>query len=125
MPELSLSPEYIARLIVKLRAVQARVDVDEDDGSNPSDDEAVQSLRETPDDLEREELPEEVRGTGRQAQAELVALLWLGRGDAEVDDWDELVVRAEERQENATEEYLLEQPLVAEYLAEGLEKLGL
>jgi hypothetical protein len=59
------------------------------------------------------------------AQAELVALMWLGRGDVEPEEFSATVELAESRREVPTDDYLLDQPLVAEWLAEGLEKLGL
>jgi hypothetical protein len=125
-PALTLTPDYIGTLIVKFRAVQAREEaVIDDSGSNPSDDRALDVLQETTDDLTAEELREEIRGIGPAAQAEIVALTWIGRGDAEPEEWLATVELAEGRREIPTEEYLLEQPLVAEWLAEGLEKLGL
>jgi len=51
--------------------------------------------------------------------------MWLGRDDGDADDWEELVAQAHERRETPTEDYLLDQPLVAEYWLEGMERLGL
>lgn len=50
---------------------------------------------------------------------ELIALMWLGRGDETADDWSDLL-------ENAfgnDAEYLCEQALLAQYLEAGLRKL--
>lgn len=54
-----------------------------------------------------------------------MALLWLGRGDAENEEWKETVQMARERRMTATERYLLGEPLVGEYWAEGVAKLGI
>ena len=64
-------------------------------------------------------------------QIDLVALMWLGRGDGTVDEWDELRGRAvEARGEygNAraeTARYLLGEPMLGDFLADGLDELGI
>jgi len=57
-------------------------------------------------------------------QVELIAIAWLGRGDSSKDDWQELLELARERLSDHTAEYLLDMPLLAEYLQEGLQELG-
>jgi hypothetical protein len=59
-------------------------------------------------------------------QVDLVALLRLGRGDAASGEWSDLraeVARNYDR--GSTIRYLLGQPMLADFLAEGLEELGL
>ena len=77
------------------------------------------------DDLSREEVVEEIQGLTPRQQAELVALMWLGRGDGEPEEWNELLARAIERREVPTEIYLLDHPLLAENWLDGMERLGL
>lgn len=78
---LSLPSDYLARLIVKARGLQAReAEVDPLPGSNASDDNMLDAVQETRGDLSREELREELEGLHDRAQAELVALMWIGRG---------------------------------------------
>lgn len=124
--ELSVAPDYLARLIVMVRGVQGREAlVDEESGSNPTDDDAADALQETPGDLSRREVAAELRGLGPQTQAELVALMWTGRGDAEPDEWEQTVELAAASREMPTELYLMGTPLLAEYWADGMEKLGI
>jgi len=126
MPTLSLPTDYLARLILKTRGLQAQEgEVDTLSGSNPTDDGVIDAMQDTPGDLTREELREEIRGLNDRQQAELVALLWLGRGDAENEEWEQTVQMARERRMTATERYLLGEPLVGEHWAEGIEKLGI
>ena len=125
MDDLAINTDYLGSLILKVRALMAREGpVDPEFGDNPTDDEGPAVLQETPDDLSREEIIEEINGLNAEQQAQLVALLWLGRGDGNPDDWERLNALAAERAETPTAEYLLEHPLVAEYWADGLEKLG-
>ncbi len=125
MAQLTINPPYLFMLILKVRAFMAREDVDTPDpGGNPTDDEVPATLQDLPDDLSREEVVEEINGLGPTEQAELVALMWIGRGDSEPEEWDELMKLADERREVATSHYLLDHPQVADYWAEALDKLG-
>ncbi len=126
MADLTLSPDYIGRLIVKMRAVQGREGVtDADSGSNPADDNMIDALQNTPGDLSREELREEINGLSPEEQAELVALMWTGRGDAEPEDWAGTIELAASRRETPAAHYLMSEPLAADFWADGLDKLGL
>lgn len=125
MTDLSITPDYLGRLIVKLRGLQARAgEVDEDSGSNAPDDNMIDAVQDTPGDLTRQEIREEIRALNERQQAELVALLWIGRGDAEPEAWEDTIALARERRDTPTDRYLLRQPLAAEYWAEGAERLG-
>ena len=125
MSKLTLNPEYVATLVLKVRALMAREGlVTPDTGGNPTDDEVPATLQEIEDDLSREEVVEEIEGLSRLQQSELVALMWLGRGDSEPEEWGESLQLADERREVPTSQYLLDHPLVADYWAEGLDKLG-
>lgn len=124
MTLLHVDPDYIERLIVKVRAVMAREATDiSDPGGNDSDDAIPSALQELPGDLSREELIEEIQGLNDRQQAELVALMWIGREDGEPAEWQDYINRAIEGKTTPTEHYLLDQPLLAEYWSEGLERL--
>jgi hypothetical protein len=127
MAELSIDPDYLRHLIVKVRSFMAKEETDlPDDGSNPIDDEmSPGALQDEEGDLSREEVVEEIQGLTPRQRAELVALMWLGRGDAEPEEWGDLVARAFERREVPTENYLLDHPLLAEHWLDGMERLNL
>jgi hypothetical protein len=61
---LSLDPDYLRMLVLKVRAFMGKEDTEvPDDGSNPTDDEMPSSaFQEDDDDLSREEVMEEIRG---------------------------------------------------------------
>lgn len=128
MDELDISPAYVHLLILKARALTVTEDeVTPDAGGNaidPVDHALPDTMQEEDDDLTREELIEELEGLDDDQQAELVALMWLGRGDAEPEEWADLVKLANERHESETGPYLLDHPQLAEYWAEGLDRLG-
>ncbi len=125
MPELTLPSDYIGQLIVRMRAVQGREEeTDADSGSNATDEQAIDALQETPGDLTRAHLRAEIRGLSQEEQAELVALLLTGRGDAEPQEWQAIKETALESIGMPIDRYLMAEPLVADLWAEGLEKLG-
>lgn len=57
-------------------------------------------------------------------QATLVALMWIGRGDYDLDRWDEALDYAREAAGVSTADYLIATPLLADYLDEGLSLHG-
>ena len=67
------------------------------------------------------------RSPASEEQVDLVALMRLGRGDGTIEEWDDLRREAaDERERNRhTARYLLGQPLLGDYLADGLAAFGL
>jgi hypothetical protein len=124
---LSIDPGYLRRLVVKVRSFMGKEAQDlPDDAPNPTDDAMPASaLQDEEDDLSREEVVEEIRGLEPREQAELVALMWLGRDEGDPEEFEALVKQALERREVPTENYLLDHPQVADYWLEGLDRLGL
>jgi hypothetical protein len=124
MDELNLNPAFLRELILKLRAIMAQEEmVSPDSGSNPTDDEGAATLQDNPEDLTRDEISLAVDDLEPDQQAELVALMWIGRGDMEPEEWEEALEMAAERSDGPTSAYLLSHPHVADYLDEGLDKL--
>jgi hypothetical protein len=72
-----------------------------------------------------------IRALNEDEQIDLVALMWLGRGDGTIDEWEDLRSRAAERRNGyrnprwETVRYLLGEPLLGDFLAEGLDKFGI
>ena len=121
---LTLNPDFLRSLILKLRAVMAQEElVSPDSGSNASDDEGPATLQDSPDNLIREEIAAQIEDLEPDQQAELVALMWIGRGDLEPEEWSEAVEMAANRQDGPTSRYLLTHPHVADHLDEGLDLL--
>lgn len=122
---LSIERDYLARLIIKVRALEAREGVvDPESGSNAVDDGMRDVLQDEPGDLSRSEVLREIAGLNERQQAELVALLWTGRGDAEPEEWERTIEIARSRKEVPTPRYLLDDPLLPEYWLEGASRLG-
>src|ERR1700759_4784956 len=117
----------LAYIVEKAREYDAEVPVDPDaaTGSDPADDDERQILLDTPDNPTAQELRDAIDGLNLDEREELLALLWLGRGDYDAQSWAEALRQARETQSSTEAEYLLGTPLLGDYLEEGVEALGL
>jgi len=70
-----------------------------------------QELKTTIDDLEPDQ------------QIALVALMWVGRGDFSITEWNEALRNAEDSWNPHTADYLIGTSLLADYLSEGLQQI--
>lgn len=71
-------------------------------------------------DSTRAELESVIGDLEPDQQIELVALMWLGRGDYTLDDWEQAKRDAAAAYNARTASYLIGTPLLADYLEEGL-----
>jgi hypothetical protein len=100
---------------------------DPDSGSNPIDDGATDVLVSGTDDATEDEVRSMIAGLNDDERASLLALLYVGRGDMEPEEWGEAVRFAREREaagEGAAHE-LLGSPDAGDLLDEGLDALGI
>jgi len=118
---LDIAPEKVAHIIVLARELDSKVgawdgDIDENDPDS--------ILEARANDPLEAELREFIADLNIDEQVSLVALMWVGRGTYEPEDWDEAVDTARSERVNKTENYLLGVPMLSDYLEEGLEKMG-
>lgn len=125
--DIELNPEIVAGIIDMAREFNEQDDVTplEDETEPEIGDEAFsgamldrhgadpyyQQLKTTIEDLEPDQ------------QMTLVSLMWVGRGDYTLDEWDDAFDHAEESWNDHTADYLIGTPLLADYLSEALELL--
>lgn len=121
---LNIPIQTIAWIIVKAREFDVKEEGDvattEDDGDNP-----LGVLEDRRDDPTAQELVTWITDLTETQQAELVALMWLGRGDDDASGYPDLVEEARGQQGARTAPYLLGTPRLGDYLEDGLEKLGI
>lgn len=123
--ELAVSPEAGFFILEKAREFDEKTPpINSPDGSNPSDDGGVEVLEAFRDDPAYVELVAAIRGLDEDSQVDLVALMWLGRGDFTLDEWDDCRRLARERRSTPTAQYIAGTPLASDYLEEGLALLG-
>lgn len=122
----AISPDKACFIIVKAREFDVKdVVTAPDDSSNASDDGMNSVLEDRSDDPVAQELRGFIAALNEDEQIDLVALVWLGRGDGAVEDWRELRAEAARAHNKRTATYLLGIPLLADYLEEGLTQFGL
>ena len=120
-----LNPDTVCALILEAREFHAKVEiVDPSPGSNPADDGERGVLQDTADDPVGADLARLIRDLDDDAAAELVALFWIGRGDYAATELDEAMAQARRHDRAATPRYLLAQPLLADFLLEGMLAFG-
>ncbi len=126
MPTLSISPEKACFLIVKMREFDVQdVNSDPDSGSNSTDDRMVDVLEDHADNPVQQEIQAFVGVMDDDEKADLIALMQLGRGDGTFEDWEAMRAQGLREHGGRVAAYLLGQPLVSDYLEEGLSQFGL
>jgi hypothetical protein len=122
---LEISPEKVAHVIIKSREFDVKVAPwVEPASASDTEDRADTILEDRSSDATRDEVAEFIAGLNEDEQVDLVALAWVGRGTYSADEFEEAVETAKAEHTNPTQEYLLGIPLLADYLEEGLERLG-
>ena len=123
--ELNISDEKLAFLILKVREFDAEVDPAEPDpGSNPTDDRDVGVLEDLPDNSVEAELRDALRALNEDEAIDVIALMWIGRGDFSREEWGEARRLATERHRRDPTGYLMGNPSLADELEEGAEEVG-
>jgi hypothetical protein len=124
-PAMALPVQKIAYIIEKAREFDAQVDEDDpDSGSNPSDDMEVAILEATADNPTEDELTAALANLNDDELTELLALLWVGRGDYDRASWRDAVRQAREAKNKRIVRYLVGTPMLGDLIAEGLAELG-
>jgi hypothetical protein len=122
---LTIAPDKVCYLIIKAREFVVKMDPEvPDPGDNPIDDADREILFDYPDDPTVEEIRACLDGLNEDESAEVLALVWLGRGDYVVDEWETIVPTALEDVDSRRPDALLGIPLLGDYLEEGLSQLG-
>ena len=127
MAHLNISPEKVAFVILKAREFGAKVaPFDEGDIENTDEQSRGEGVLENrSDDPNLIELVEFIDGLNVDELTDLVALTWVGRGTFTVEDWSEAVRLARTEATIPSVRYLVQTPMLADYLEEGLAAFGI
>lgn len=118
---LTINPDTVCYVIVKAREFFVKVAPDElyDDA-----DDVERILEDHADDPTYQEIRQFLGSLNEDQLAELLALMWVGRGDYSVDDWQAALSAVNDLRDRHDADYLLGTPLLADYLEEGLSQFG-
>ena len=122
MATLRISPDKVCYVIAKAREFDVKVAPEE---MEDDQDDIERILEDYADDPTFEELKSFLEAQNDEELEDLLALVWLGRGDDwAIDDWDELLGEIRDVRERHTVDYLLGTPMLGDYLEEGLAAFG-
>ena len=125
---MDIALDKVCELILRARAVDVKEGVtDPASGSNPIDDGSADVLTSAADDMTESEIREMIAGLNEDERHDLIALVYIGRGDFEPEEWGDAVRLAREREDAAslsTADWLLGIPNLADLLDEGLAATG-
>jgi hypothetical protein len=122
---LATNPETVCFLISKARVFHGKEDVVlPDTVDSPADDWGRQVLADHGDDAVFQEFKATMEDLEPDQQQEVVALMWLGRGEFDADEWESALEEARDSWTPYTAEYLIAHPQLADHLLEGLDLLG-
>jgi hypothetical protein len=131
--DLAIGPDTVRLFILKARAISAAVYDDYADGceheveldSRSRDSHLHDGLaEEAEENRTEEELRDLINDLNVDEAAELIALMWVGRGDYDASEWTEAVNEARQRTNRRVSKYLLGMPMLGDWLEEGLEAIG-
>ena len=126
MPEIDLSTEAVQFVIDKTHEFHERDDVilpEDSQGDDLAPEDVLQLTEGFGGDAFYQELTNMINDLDPDQQVSLVALMWVGRGDFSLAEWDEALAQARDSWTNHTAEYLISTPMLADFLEEGLQQL--
>jgi hypothetical protein len=123
IPDLSISPEKVFFIVSKARQSDEKA-TESDSATDFGDDDMTYGIDDHSKGTDRSELSGFIRGLNVDEQIDLVGLMWLGRGDGDLDNWRDLRSEATRAHNNRTASYLIGTPMLADYLEEALSQFG-
>lgn len=125
---MDIALDKVCEFIIRAKAIDVKEGVtDPGSGSNPIDDGNLDSLMDGPDDATEQELRDVIAGLNDDERADLIALVYIGRGDMEPEEWGDAVRLAKEREDAnsiSTADWLIGIPNLGDLLDEGLAAMG-
>lgn len=110
---LEISPDKIAHVIIRAREYDSGVNAWAHQGGRPRQHGT------------RTELHDFIESLNEDEQASLVAVMWIGRDTFDAADLEEAIATAKAERTSPTEDYLMGEPRLADYLEAGMDALGL
>jgi hypothetical protein len=131
MAELRISTEKVCDFIEMAREIAGKVPPTTGDHTTTGDDSPLVNIEDYPpeDDWDhrddrRREVVEFIAGLNVAEQTDLLALILLGRGDFEPDEWLAAVDEAGDRIAAKDPDFMIGDAALPEYVGDGLEALG-
>lgn len=124
---LQISSDIVCELILKIREFHAKegVTITEADLDIPAEEtDPLQILADHQNDLTVKEIVSTISDLEPDQQVDLLALMYLGRGDYNAEEWDEAIQEAKINWRPNLVKTFLENPQVSDFWEEGLSMLN-
>ena len=130
MAELRISSDKVCAFIEAARELAGKMPSTAGDRTTTGDDSKLATIDEPEgigedEDARRREAVEFIAGLNVEEQTDLLALIWLGRGDYDIGEWEDAVAEAEARIAARDPDYMIGDSALPEYLGDGLEAFSL
>lgn len=132
--DLTIDPDVAFRIAELAQTYQAEglmpvvdddvVDSDPGDDPIPDVDEIVEEAENPHEDVLDDELEGLIRGLNIDAKHDLMALIWVGRGDFDASDWSTARKAAREAEPFNLIDYIEDLESGSNYIEDGLEAMG-
>ena len=123
MPEFELNPDIVRSIIDKMHQFQSRDQIMLSEvPETASENWSRQMETDYSGDPYYAELKYIIEDLEPDQQVALVALMWVGRGNYSIGEWDRAREEAEEAWTEYTADYLIGTPLLSDYLADALDQ---
>ena len=125
MPELRISTDKVCDLIEAAREVAGLVPPTTGDKTTTGDDSELVTIEDNPaEDSRRSQIVEFIMGLNGAEQTDLLALIYVGRGDFDIDEWHDAVHEAATRIADGSADYMIGDAALPVYLGDGLDVFG-
>ena len=125
MPELRINPDKVCEFLEAAREVAGKVPATTGDKTSSGDDSPLKFMEEDGGgDPIRQQMVEFVGGLNVDEQVDLLALIYLGRGDFELDEWDDALVEAGDRIGAGDADFMIGNRALPAYLGDALDAFG-
>lgn len=125
MPELRISVDKVCQFLEAAREVAGKVPTTAGDRTSSGDDSPLKFMEEDGDqDPITQQMVEFVAGLNVEEQVDLLALIYLGRGDFGLAEWSDAVAAARDRIDAREADFMIGERALPEYLGEALEAFG-
>jgi hypothetical protein len=122
MPELRISTDKVCDFIEAAREVAGLVEPTTGDRTTTGDDSPLVTIEDHPEsDARRAQIVEFILGLNAAEQVDLLALIYLGRGDFDIAEWADAVREAATAIADGDPDYMIGDAALPAYLGAGLD----
>jgi hypothetical protein len=122
MPEIRISTEKVCDFIEAAREVAGKIEPTTGDHTTTGDDSSLVTIEDYPgEDNRRAQMIDFLNGLNVSEQTDLLALIYVGRGDFDFSEWPDAVREAAARIDDRDGDFMIGDAALPEYLGTALD----